>query len=286
MKKIDKLQKVASNLTSTLASWLKVALLSRKPSKLNSKNLGTIIVMGNGPSLREAMTENNEVLKKYPLLAVNFSAITPEFKEYRPELYVLADGVFFTPDKSGKVENLWNTMRAVDWEMTLYVPAQYKKYVSALALPANIKVKYYNLTPGEGFDGAMWALYDRGLAMPRPRNVLIPAIICAMREGYHRIVLTGADHNWSKTLWVNERNHVVTVQPHFYKDDDAEVRRVEELYKNIRIHEVYESFAIAFRSYHNLRRYLDARGVSVINATPGSFIDAFPRQPLSEIIEI
>ncbi len=50
-----------------------------------------------------------------------------------------------------------------------------------------------------------------------PRNVLIPAIMSAMREGFRRIVLIGADHNWARTLWVTDRNKVVSVQPHFIR---------------------------------------------------------------------
>ena len=104
-----------------------------------------------------------------------------------------------------------------------------------------------------------------------------------MREGFRRIVLIGADHNWSKTLWVTDRNCVVSVQPHFYKDDDKELRRAEEIFRNVRLHEVYENYAIAFRSYHNLKAYTDRRGIEILNATPGSFIDAFPRITLSQL---
>ena len=82
---------------------------------------------------------------------------------------------------------------------------------------------------------------------------------------------------------MTERNRVVSVQPHFYKDDDAELRRAEEIFSNVHIHDVYENYAIAFRSYFNVKDYADARGVEIINATPGSFIDAFPRLALSKL---
>ena len=150
-------------------------------------------------------------------------------------------------------------------------------------LPANVTVKYFNLTPAEGFRLLTHPLYDAGLAMPRPRNVLIPSIMSAMREGFRRIVLIGADHNWSKTLWVTERNRVVSVQPHFYKDDDAELRRAEEIFRNVHIHDVYENYSIAFRSYFNVLAYSERKGVEILNATPGSFIDAFPRITLDSL---
>lgn len=35
---------------------------------------------------------------------------------------------------------------------------------------------------------------------------------------------------------------------------------------------------IAFRSYWHIADYARSRGIEIINATPGSMIDAFPRR--------
>lgn len=283
MKTIDKIQKGMGQLGATLASLVKIPLMSRRPSSRSCEEKGTIIVMGNGPSLRDAMTDHHDVLMAYPRLAVNLSALAPEFRELRPDYYILADIAFFLKEKTGKVPALWEALASVDWPMTLFLPATARKMPEVRRLPANITVKYYNLTPAEGWRWLMHPVYDLGLAMPRPRNVLIPSIMSSMREGFRRIVLIGADHNWSKTLWVTDRNCVVSVQPHFYKDDDKELRRAEEIFRNVRLHEVYENYAIAFRSYFNVKAYAERRGVEILNATPGSFIDAFPRISLDDL---
>lgn len=283
MKTLDRIRQAASKTGATLASFIKVALMSRRPSPRSRENRDTIIIMGNGPSLRYAMEHDMDVLLSYPRLAVNLSALAPEFHTLRPQYYILADIAFFLKEKTGKVPALWEALGRVDWEMTLFLPATARRMEEVRRLPANVTVKYYNLTPAEGFEVLMHPLYDSGLAMPRPRNVLIPSIMSAVREGFRRIVLIGADHNWSKTLWVTERNCVVSVQPHFYKDDDKELRRAEEIFKNVRLHEVYENYAIAFRSYFNVKAYVERRGVEVLNATPGSFIDAFARVSLGSL---
>lgn len=283
MKTIDKIQKGMGQLGASLASLVKIPLMSRRPSPRSREEKGTIIVMGNGPSLRDAMTDHRDVLMAYPRLAVNLSALAPEFRELRPDYYILADIAFFLKEKTGKVPALWEALASVDWPMTLFLPATARKMPEVRRLPANITVKYYNLTPAEGWRWLMHPVYDLGLAMPRPRNVLIPSIMSSMREGFRRIVLIGADHNWSKTLWVTDRNCVVSVQPHFYKDDDKELRRAEEIFRNVRLHEVYENYAIAFRSYFNVKAYAERRGVEILNATPGSFIDAFPRISLDDL---
>ena len=280
---LNKIQSAAGKLGATLASFIKIPIMSRRPSPKSRDRKDTIIIMGNGPSLRDAMEQDRDVLMAYPRLAVNLSALTPDFRDLRPDYYILADIAFFLKEKTGKVPQLWEALRSVDWQMTLFLPATARKMPEVKSLPANITQKFYNLTPAEGFRCVMHPLYDSGLAMPRPRNVLIPSIISSMREGFKKIVLIGADHNWSKTLWVTERNRVVSVQPHFYKDDDAELRRAEEIFKNVHIHDVYENYAIAFRSYFNVKAYADRRGVEILNATPGSFIDAFPRIRLADL---
>lgn len=280
MKFLEKIQRQVSLVSASLASLIKIALMSRRPTPVSKDSKDTIIIMGNGPSLRDAMENDKDILMKYPRMAVNLSALAPEFKSLKPQYYILADIAFFLKEKTGKVPALWEALSDVDWDMTLFLPATARKMPEVKKLPDNVTVKYYNLTPAEGWKWLMRCIYDSGLAMPRPRNVLIPSIMCSMREGFKRILLIGADHNWSKTLWVTDRNCVVSVQPHFYKDDDKELRRAEEIFKNVRIHEVYENYAIAFRSYHNLKAYTDRRGVEIINVTPGSFIDAFPRATL------
>lgn len=280
---LNKIQSASGKLGATLASFIKIPIMSRRPSPKSRDRKDTIIIMGNGPSLRDAMEQDRDVLMAYPRLAVNLSALTPDFRDLRPDYYILADIAFFLKEKTGKVPQLWEALRSVDWQMTLFLPATARKMPEVKSLPGNITLKFYNLTPAEGFRCVMHPLYDSGLAMPRPRNVLIPSIISSMREGFKKIVLIGADHNWSKTLWVTERNRVVSVQPHFYKDDDAELRRAEEIFKNVHIHDVYENYAIAFRSYFNVKAYADRRGVEILNATPGSFIDAFPRIRLADL---
>lgn len=286
MKLLDNLQKGMSAFGDSLASLIKVPLMSGRPSPktpLASDKGDTIIIMGNGPSLRDAMNDDMEVLMAYPRMAVNLSALAPEFRTLRPDYYILADIAFFLKEKTGKVPQLWETLRSVDWKMTLFLPASARKMEEVKRLPANIRVKYYNLTPAEGWRWLTHPLFDAGLAMPRPRNVLVPGIMNSIREGFSRVVLIGADHNWAKTLWVTDRNRVVSVQPHFYKDDDAELKRAEEIFAGVHIADVYRNYAIAFKSYFDVKDYTERRGVQVLNATPGSFIDAFPRIRLADL---
>ncbi|MDE6290347.1 MAG: hypothetical protein K2M16_02335 [Muribaculaceae bacterium] len=267
-----------------VASAGKVMLLSRRPSPAGKPKEERLIIMGNGPSLRETIANNAGILKTADTLAVNFAANADTYRELQPNLYVLADPHFFRSGGDGKssdpnVVRLWERIAATDWPMTLYVPCK-AKLSEAIAKNGNITVKRYNLTPGEGLCGPVHWLYSKGLAMPRPRNVLIASIMVALREGYRDISIVGADHTWSRDLWVDDKNRVISVQKHFYKDNDKEFERVAQEYAGYHLHDILNSLTIAFRSYHQIAEYADSIGAKIINCTPGGFIDAFPRAQL------
>lgn len=266
--------KLLNTLSLSIKGVARMLLLSRNVNWRGVPVHGsTLIVMGNGPSLARSLEEEKEAFEKYPLLAVNFAANTDEFFALKPSYYLMADPVFFSSGDNENVERLWQNLAKVNWPMTLFVPRK-----AVLPKVENMDVRRFNFV---GVEGAAWLrhfAYGHKLGMPRPRNVLIPSIMAGLWMGYKKIYIMGADHSWTKTLDVNERNEVVSVQPHFYRDNDAEHQRVASVYKNIRLHELLLSFHIAFKAYFDLEEYARSIGANVYNATPGSFIDAFERK--------
>lgn len=260
----------------------KTALLSRHVAIPREKRERPLVVLGNGPSLTETIGGCSTELQQCDLMAVNFFANTEEFLRLRPRWYVLADPHFFTGAESDpNVKRLLERIATLtSWPMTLLVPSR----GPGLPLPSDnphVTVTRFNAVGAEGPDRLTHALFRANRAMPRPRNVLIPAIMLGVALGYSIIYVAGADHSWMRTLSVTDDNVVVSVQPHFYADNTQERERVTSVYSGVRLHEVVESFAIAFKAYHDIARYAASRGVTVYNATPGSFIDAFPRKPIT-----
>lgn len=266
---------------SSIASILKVIIMPKGASAGSDEGKGKeLIILGNGPSLRTTIDTEIEWLESHDLMAVNFAANTPDFIRLRPKYYILADGVFFNSAATNKnVKSLWENFSKVTWDMTLLIPTKYKHFAAPLLLGSKgLKVRYFSLTPVEGFRWLKHLLFSSGLGMPRPRNVMIPAIMEGIRLGYSKIFLCGADHSWTKTLNVDHKNYVVSIQPHYYEDNEEEHKRVREAYKGLHLHDVLGSMTVAFRSYWEIVAYANKKGVEIINATPGSMIDAFPRR--------
>lgn len=285
MKMTDKLAQTTRLLGASLTSLVAVMLRSRPVPRIPGESQPRpLLVLGNGPSLNDTLTTDRAAMEECDLMAVNFAANAPVFQDLKPNHYVLADPYFFTAtDDNAKL--LWHSLESVAWPLTLHLPASEVSSVRAKkwAQGGSARVlRPFNMTAAEGFPALTRWLLDRGLAMPRPRNVMIPAIMAGIRLGYKRILLAGADHSWTRTLSVADDNTVVSVQPHFYADNDKEHQRVASVYKDVKLHQVLGSMVVAFRSYHEIADYARRRGIEIFNVTPGSFIDAFPRRKLSD----
>ncbi len=284
MKFTDKISTFLANLGATAKSLIKVALQSRRNtvSKAQAAIDGKpIIIMGNGPSLSPMIESYAEQLALSSTMAVNFAANADEFTIIRPDFYLLADPHFFeNRETDPNVARLFQRFNeVVTWPMTLYVPCGHKADNMAIT-NLNIKVENFNFVGIEGFHWIEHALFNAGFGMPRPRNVLIPAIMTAVRAGFKEIYIIGADHGWLSTLSVTNDNELISIQPHFYKDNTSEQQRVASVYKNVRLHEILLSMHLAFKSYHVVENYAKTCHIEIFNSTPNSFIDAFRRSPL------
>lgn len=267
---------------NSIKSIVKVALKSRccRFKKLGPED-GELIVMANGPSLNTTMTRHMETLKTHHTMSVNFAPLSEAFRAIRPKFHVIADPLFFSENPPENVALLYTALSSVDWPLTIFVPRERAKNLPPeIAANPNIKIQRFNFVGAEGFSWLTKFLYDHKLAMPRPRNVLVPAIMCGIWMGYKDVYIVGADHSWMQTISVDENNNVISVQPHFYADSKNEQKRIDNAYRNYKLHQIVHSFYVAFRSYHTLARYAKKARVDIFNSTPASFIDAFPRKPL------
>lgn len=270
-----------SQVSDTLKTVVKLLVKSRpaaiKPVALPGERL---VIMGNGPSLRDAIDYHRDALTApNASMAVNFAANTPQFFDIKPRYYTIADPHFFRSTSDPNVSRLLDNLGRVDWPMTLFVPME-ADAIARLLSNASVTVVKYNALGLEGSPAVTHPAFDRRRGMPRPRNVLIPSIMIGAWLGYKTILLAGADHSWTANLSVAPDNRVITNLPHFYTEDAREQERIKAVYADIPLHALFLSYHIAFKAYHEIARWASSRGITILNATPGSFIDAFPRTTL------
>ncbi len=270
-----------SEFTDSILSIAKLLVQSRRSGVRATAECGRrrLVILGNGPSLRNVLDDNMPALMQSDCMAVNYAANTPEFFQVRPRYYTIADPHFFRATDDANVGSMLSALSSVDWPMVLFVPCRAEK-MARLIDNSNIKTVRYNAVGIEGWRWLSRLAFSLRLGMPRPRNVLIPSVMLGIWLEYREIYLVGADHSWTRNLSVDDENRVVTNLPHYYADNSHERERVKAVYADVRLHSLFLSYYVAFKAYHEIAWWARERGVCVYNSTPGSFIDAFERRSL------
>lgn len=272
-------------LWQSLLSVVKIVLQSKLVTRLPGyfSNPDELLILANGPSLKRTVEESADFVRGKTLLAVNFCVTSPMFEQLKPELYLIADPLFWiVPEKR---EQLFRTMaEKTTWDMNFLVPARAlknKEWQLLLAGNPHIRLYIYNTTPIEGFQGFCNWIFSKGWGVPRPHNVLIPSIAMGIRLPFKKIYLAGADHSWLPEITVTDDNVVLMHQKHFYDQNKSKAATVtQENLHSARLYTILYHMYVAFKSYFVLEDYARSRGKEVINVTPGSYIDAFKRMKI------
>lgn len=267
----------------------KIILMSKRAGlrKIsNKKQHQNCIILANGPSLKKSIEPISKIKSGYDLVCVNHFAETEAFDILRPNHYILNAPEMWMddvePEFIEKGERLFNAIADnTKWNINLFIPASSRKFSrwkKIISQNAQIHINYINITPIEGFDSLLSKSIFKGWGMPRPHNVLIPSIVLCMRMRYEKIYLVGADHSWMPEIWVDDANNVFLTQKHFYDEDKAKAKPMDKLGKGNRtLPEILEKFTYAFSAYFKLNSIAQKHNQKIINATEGSFIDAFER---------
>lgn len=292
-----KLKIILSRLQSflfTLISLVLVLLFSRKASfRKKIRQEKPIIVLGNGPSLRDDLDGVIELSEgsRVDVCAVNDFAFSEAFFKVRPSLYVLADPNYWNESVRGevgirRVRLIEILAHDVVWPMRVMVPAEAKgSSIFDCASSEFVTVEYYNRTPISGFDWVRFRLFDIGAGMPPAYNVLIAALTLSITDGYQRIFILGADHSWHEELSL-EGKGVLVAQKHFY-DKGVELKPIYKSEGEVfTIGELFVRWGNVFRTYEVLALYADYKRVEVYNLSSKTYIDAFPRAKLSGLEDL
>ena len=272
-------------LWQSLLSVVKIVLQSKLVTRLpgHFSNPDELLILANGPSLKRTVEESADFVRGKTLLAENICVTSPMLEQLKPELYLIADPLFWiVPEKR---EQLFRTMaEKTTWDMNFLVPARAlknKEWQPLLAGNPHIRLYIYNTTPIEGFQGFCNWIFSKGWGVPRPHNVLIPSIAMGIRLPFKKIYLAGADHSWLPEITVTDDNVVLMHQKHFYDQNKSKAATVtQENLHSARLYTILYHMYVAFKSYFVLEDYARSRGKEVINVTPGSYIDAFKRMKI------
>lgn len=290
---LERFYQVLQKATQSLFTILKVFIRSNlRPQK--HQDHGECFILGNGPSLKPILSTFGDHLRKHTLVCVNKFPDTEYYVRLKPQYYVICSEEFWAtdtidPHHQGRLNMIKAAVERTDWPLNFFIPEGSKSnpaFLEDIRRNPNIKLVFYNTTPIEGLEEVSNWLLKRRLGSPRPHNVLIPSILNMINCGFDKIYLLGADHSWIPMISVDEHNNALVNQQHFY---DAGTSTSQKMYRSgkrpRRLYEILEKFMFSFRAYFDLRELAEEKGVKIYNCTEGSFIDAFERKSISEILE-
>ena len=259
--------------------------------------VGTVcFVLGNGPTLAMDLKDGLDFLCMGDVVCVNSFVETDLYEKIQPKYYVLADPGYWSTAWSesyvGTRKSLFDQILSkTSWTLTIYVPFEARELFEATFSSArNIHLSFYNTQLLQGNKDTLHMLYDLGLSMPPPQNVLIPALFLPLWLGYRKIILLGADHSWHQTLVLDDDNRVCVRQPHFY-ETDAKLRPFSMGMKSshgeplfFTMDTAFYAFAKMFEGYWRIEKYATHLGAKIYNASSMTFIDAFKRKSIADLM--
>ncbi len=246
--------------------------------KLQIDTKSNLCILGNGVSLRDASFVG---VGETDFMVVNRHVLSDDYLVKKPQYYVLSDHYFFRhPEGLSVLEAIRDK---TTWEMYLFVPRR-KEVISSLHAIMEHSPNIHCVLFNEGFSSASkkfnkW-VYMHNLGMPLVKNVMVAATTIGTFLGYKTTYLYGAEHSWTKHLFVNDDNEVCLYDPHFYDEREAEAKTMKEIQgrEDVTIGDCLHRYAYMFDSYHEVKKIAQWNNVHIVNKTPGSFIDAFDRK--------
>lgn len=270
------------DLFGTIFSVALIGVLSSFKVAHRNKNLKVNVekaccVLGNGPSLKVALDNGKVEYKGNDVICVNLFCKSEYFRVIKPQYYFVSDYVYLGRLQTERHKQIYSEfvscLNSVDWEMMLFLPTLLPedKLLKDIQNPY-ISIQRVNTTWIKGFKHFRFRNYHRFLAIPRCENILGVVLTLMVSLNYKKILLYGADHSWTKDMFVDDDNVVCYGDRHVYNTNLQVIKMNHPLYVEL------SSFAMVFRAHHEIEEYAQTKCCQIFNCTEGSFIDAYKRK--------
>lgn len=228
-------------------NYLKYRKVICENTKFKNIHAGkTCFILGNGPSLRDLDVDK---IIGQDIFTVNAMVVSDLFNVITPKYHCITDYLVYEKYKDKVLEKVSTT--STDFFFNRRVYAELGQY-SNTHYTCNMKIP----------TGADLSL-DIDKNASTFVNVIPYAIMIAIYMGYKRIVLLGCDFSFFASR----------KDAHFYEIGKF-VKREETLFQDL------FGSAIACREHYYLSEYSEKHGITIINATPNSLLDAYRQEEL------
>jgi hypothetical protein len=226
-------------------------------------------VIGNGPSLK---TQDLLPLAGEITLAMSAFWKHPIVAEWQPTYYCFADPLFF--DGSEPMREFFQSLRARIHSSTFLVPFSAAKVIreqDLLPLGQTYYVAFHGALSGRRLKNV-----DFAKSVPGVQSTAQLGIMAAMYMGCSPMYLLGLDHDWLAHRGMDKHFYEgKTVEDHPQAHGDmSRFAYKAQLLSTIRLWNRYEA----------LLSLSVQKGIDIVNATDGGFLDVFQRANYEEVV--
>lgn len=243
--------------------------LLKRNNIFRNKHIGhRCFIIGNGPSLKK---QDLSLLSNEITFSVNAFFKYKNIEKWQPNYYCFVDPLFFSD--SIAVRKFYQNVRQKLYSSIFLVPINAKSILENQKLVPEERTYYVEFRGWlrEGFNCNI----DLTKSIPGVTNVIQLCIIWAMYMGCSPIYLLGLDHDWLSYRGTIEYFHSgVTI------DHDP---RIEEDLNKIPYKNTLEDVLRLWQGYETISKISSKRGIDIINATEGGFLDVFERMNYKSI---
>lgn len=244
---------ICSNMAFRFSKYKKLMMQNEKFRNIH--NGERCFILGTGPSLKEV---DHKLLANEIIFGVNYLYRGKIIDYLKPQYYCLYDENFY-------YKNIDDTKELVD-----KLPGT-TFFVRTNAIGAftknNIGSNNIYYQSCKVFQFSDYISVDMTRNMTAPFNVVPGCIQTAIYMGFKEIYLLGCDFN----------SFASTKLEHFYSQDNKPPRETKLGF------ELKEYAQVAFHHYA-LNMYAGKNNISIINITPNSLLDAYPRMHIDEVL--
>lgn len=255
------------------------------------KNIGNentpLLILGNGPSLKNEETKIANCRSRVRLLTLNQFYKAELFRQWKPDIHLLQANEYWADDVGIKYKKLQEetieSLSKVDWKLQLYLPqlAKNKRFVKRMSQNSNLIISYFNQVPVDGSPKLNHYLWNLGLATPRIHNTLVAALYLGIMLEFKCVFLFGTDHDWHKHISLDGNKLRNSYEHAYWRNNSSTLEKLNG--NEFLLHEQFRKLYLTFKGYHDLKPFINKKGVQVINTNTQSFIDAFQKSAKWEI---
>ena len=256
------------------------------------KTSDTIIILGNGPSLKLELDKHLDYFKLKTCLCVNYFVLTDFYSIIKPKIYLLMDpNLFITnnniKNEEGATQIFKELLSKTTWNMDLIVGSRYinNKIVLSLSKNTNINILFINQEDINkyGTKEEQFKLFNLNKIAVPAQNVINTAVYLGIFWRYKNIIMIGADTSFHEEIMIDQITNTLYIEDkHFYGTKKRLIYKDDKQTVPFKIHELFQCFTNVFNNYWLLREYADYNLVKVFNASSKSYIDSFERITIEE----